>query len=151
MFLVVNETTDLHKYYETLKFKKVESWNVVRKEVLECTELESTDTTELGALRIIELMKPQEHSTQQLILRTYKNIPRMMKEDDAPTSPAIYNNKMKNILTEYVQVPLKPDIYFNNQAEGVFNCLFPSRTRYEPDGIEWQAFHMYWSGKTMMH
>ena len=71
---------------EGLDFKKVDSWNIVGKEVLECAKLKSTDTHDLIILRMTQYMSPQEYTTQQLILRTCKNIPRLMKESDDKTT-----------------------------------------------------------------
>ena len=93
MFLVTNPTISIRGYYEKLDFKEVKSWNIVGKEVLDCARLESERTTDLIPLRISKYMSPQEYTTQELIMKTCRNLPRFMKETAEKNAPINYRKK----------------------------------------------------------
>ena len=150
MFLVANPTTSIRTFYKNLHFEEVHSWNIVGKEVLECAKLESVDTKDLVILRMKSYMSPQKYTTQQLIMRTCQNIPRLMLRSDSQATERVYDKKMNSVLSSYVSIPLKPDIYLNRDAENEFNKLLPLRPQYTPDGPEWSKFHEYWSGKSWL-
>ena len=151
MFLAVNNTTSIHEYYSSLKFEQVSSWNIVGDQVKNCAILESGDISDLLPMRITVPMNPPDYSTRSLILRTCLEIPRVMASKSPQYTPGHYQRKMKNVLTNYVEIPLKPDKYLNEKAAEKFNELFPSRQCYHADGPEWEKFHDYWTGKSMMN
>ena len=150
MFLAANTKSTINRYYKKLDFVQNESWNDVGQEVFECATLESKDLTDLLPMKLSLPVPNNYPTTTYLFLRTLKTLPRPI--NDLKASPdGCYSNKMKSVLMWYVNEPLADEKKWNDDILQDFNETVPSCQSYKPNGPEWNTFHVFLTGKAMMH